>query len=169
MDVSGAGTRRKKIKNPDAIAVFIAVFVIGIILVALPTLPYLFPQNSEADQEKILHDRKLMIEEALESGSGYYDSNRSLYHGITLLKKKTPDGQGYYSAKLKPGLSERIPAYVASYNADPNTLYPVTEEEVRYGLTDGLHETVVTGENEAAYRLRLFFNWCNYQIWAGTI
>lgn len=164
-----ANSLRNNKSKRDVLIVRISLIVLGIILIGLPAFFCLFPPDTEEDRDTVRAYRKAMITVALESGAEESDSTRSILNGVELVEKSMPNGQPYYVGEIKSLLDLKIPNLVEKYNTDADTEYQVSEEEVRFGLTEGLHETVVTGENEAAYRLRLFFNWCNYQMWAGDL
>ena len=169
---SKAREQSSKKRIDDVIVTRIVVIVLGILIVGAPayvTKCYNDRIDKRIDRAQILQYRKYMIEEALGRDSRIYVANKSLIDGIKLIEQEAPDRQPYYIGEIKPELSNKLPDYVEKYNADPSTEYPVSEEEVRYGLTEGLFETLITGENEAAYRLRLFFNWCNYNIRRGNL
>jgi len=159
----------KQKPNEELVIGLVVSVALALALIVMPTLFYLFPENTARDRQEVLNARRLIIKEALYYGAEHSNPRNNLLAGVNLIEQEGDDGQPFYIGELEPWLSKNLGLFVDLYNADPSTLYPVTEEEVRYGLTEGLFETVNTGENESSYRLRVFFSWVNYSFWKGDI
>lgn len=163
--------RGKKKMYFDAKVTLIAIIVASLLIVAAPPFTVYLNDKDFERQAELARQLPFIREYLLfmETVDGFQVPTGGFLNDMELVKQRAPNGQPYCTGIIKPELSEKLPDYIAAYNADPNTLYPVTEDEVRYGLTEGLYETMVTGENEAAYRLMLFFKWCQYHLRAGEL
>lgn len=87
-----------------------------------------------------------------------YEAGHDFPDEITLEEHRDEDGNPYYVGILSDELEEILIDLVDAYNADPNTETPITTEEVRYALTDGIVEA--TKERNWGSAFGQFILWC---------
>jgi len=66
---------------------------------------------------------------------------------ISLIESTDSEGNPIYIGELDAILDSQLPSLIETFNADPETTEPVTIEEVRYKLTDGITEAAIQEDN----------------------
>ena len=81
---------------------------------------------------------------------------------ITLVLHTDIDGNSYYVGKINSELDPYLDDLADAYNADLETTKPITLEELRYCLTDGL--TAATETRRHGSNFRHFVTWCKTPV-----
>ena len=103
-----------------------------------------------------LHEQEAQILFALRrAGTSFADE-------ITLIEHTDSEGNYYYVGEISPELDPHLGNLVDAYNADPETTMPITLQELRYCLTDGLAEA--TEKNKVETSFRHFLKWCGIRV-----
>ena len=123
--------------------------VIGSAIIFIPW-GSLFPPEPTVDVLRIQWNQIMRITN--EAGSDLNDH-------ITLIERVDAEGKPYYVGELDSVLDDLLKPLVDTYNADPSTTKPLTLDELRYSLTDGIVEATGPGTKESAFNAFLW--WCD--------
>ena len=87
------------------------------------------------------------------------EAGTDLNDHITLIERVDENGKPYYIGELDSELDALLKPLVDTYNADPSTTKPLTLDELRYCLTEGIVEATAPGTKESAFYA--FLCWCD--------
>ena len=136
-------------------AVVLALGFIGLVVYAVAS-PHDETKVEHDDRANYLHKQETQILFVLRrAGTSFADN-------ITLTERTDSEGNYYYIGEINPELDSCLKDLVDAYNADPETTLPITLEELRYCLTDGLAEETELGTHESNFRH--FLKWCGVLV-----
>ena len=138
---------RKTALNITLVVLAVAV-VIGSAVIFIPW-GSLFPPEPTVDVLRIQWNQIMRITNEARSG---------FHRHITLIEQVDENGKPYYIGELDSVLDDLLKPLVDAYNADPSTTKPLTLDELRYSLTDGIVEATAPGTKESAFYA--FLCWC---------
>ena len=137
------------------ITAVLALCLVGLIVYAV---------TSYHDETKVEHDERadFLYKQKGQILSVLGQASLTFSNDITLIENTDSDGNPYYVGEIGPDLGTYLDNLVDAYNADPETTKPITLEELRYCLTDGLAEA--TEPNKVETSFRHFLKWCSMPV-----
>ena len=140
------------------ISAIVTVSFISIIIVAVifgVVIPWAQPAARENEERQLRLQRDEIQGLISKAGTKFLEE-------FALEEREGEEGDLYYVGILSDNLNGWLADLVGVYNADPSTTEPITVEEVRYSLTEGISYTANEPDLHAAFVA--FIQWCGRDI-----
>ncbi len=131
----------------------VAILIVAIAAIALIAGIVMLSINNAAEET----ERSRRVQE-LDIRLMFYSANSTLNKQVSLDERENAEDGIYYTGVIGDELDAILDELVDNYSADPSRKeFPITIEEVRYCLTDGLVEAARDENRESSFRR--FLKW----------
>ncbi|MDR0308996.1 MAG: hypothetical protein LBH87_03605 [Coriobacteriales bacterium] len=136
----------------NLIAVLVIAALIAAVLIPWDKVLNPVPKPEPPTKEQTLRGQQQDIQDA-------FGDNQQFYSSISFTDSVDEDGNPYCVGVLDEKTDALVAELVNAYNADPETIKPITEEEARYSLTDGIVQACSNEMKNSPFRE--FLGWCS--------
>ena len=163
-----AGIDNKKSTPKQKIIALAIVMTLVIVFTCSPVLLYvMLPPDTTHQKESIKGYRAEILMYSLGNVTSEGNQKHNIWWEMeSITYEYDENGQVIFTGNVGMPLNYNLRQCLKSYNAEVDPEYRVTIGDVLYGLGEGLHETVITGENPNSYKLNLFYKYYVKGYWS---